>query len=55
MVPASLLAEASAFELGECLLAGRIVAYPTLARSGRRLSREGGGDVPSTWAQRLDA
>jgi DNA helicase HerA-like ATPase len=55
MVPAGLLAEASAFELGESLLAGRIVAHPTLARSGRRLSREGGGDVPPTWAQRLDA
>jgi DNA helicase HerA-like ATPase len=55
MVPGGLLAEASAFELGESLLAGRIVAYPTLARSGRRLSREGGGDVPPTWAQRLDA
>jgi DNA helicase HerA-like ATPase len=52
MLPAGLLAEATAFELGECLLAGRIVDYPTLARSSRRLSREGGGDVPATWAQR---
>jgi uncharacterized protein len=50
MVPGGLLAEASAFALGECLLAGRIVDYPTLARSGGRLSREGGGDVPATWA-----
>jgi DNA helicase HerA-like ATPase len=55
MVPAGLLAEASGFDLGECLLAGRIVDYPTLARSGVRLSREGGGDVPATWAQRADA
>jgi DNA helicase HerA-like ATPase len=54
MVPAGLLAEASAFGLGQCLLAGRIVDYPTLARSGGRLSREGGGDVPATWAQRTD-
>ena len=54
MVPAGLLAEASAFELGECLLAGRIIDHPTLARSGRRLSREGGGDVAATWAQRPD-
>jgi hypothetical protein len=53
-MPASLLAEASAFELGESLLAGRIVAHPTLARSGRRLSREG-GDVPPTSVQRLGA
>jgi uncharacterized protein len=52
MVPAGLLAEATAFELGQCLLAGRLVDHPTLARSSRRLSREGGGDVPATWAQR---
>jgi uncharacterized protein len=54
MVPAGLLAEATAFELGECLLAGRIVDHPTLARSSGRLAREGGGDVPATWVQRLD-
>ena len=54
MVPAGLLAEASAFELGECLLAGRIIDHPTLARSGRRLSREGGGGGAATWAQRPD-
>jgi hypothetical protein len=53
-MPASLLAEASAFELGESLLARRIVAHPTLARSGRRLSREG-GYVPPTSVQRLGA
>lgn len=52
MVPADLLAEATAFELGECLVAGRIVDYPTLTRTAdRRLSREGGGDVPATWAR----
>ena len=56
MVPPDLLAEATAFGLGECLLAGRIVDYPTLARtSGRRLSHEGGGDVPATWAKRPTA
>jgi Helicase HerA, central domain len=55
MVPAGLLAEATAFGLGECLLAGRIVDDPTLARTSGRLSREGGADVPATWAQRPSA
>jgi hypothetical protein len=52
MVPPALVAEASGFALGECLLAGGIVDHPTLARSGTRLSREGGGDVPTGWAHR---
>jgi uncharacterized protein len=52
MVPAGLLDGATAFGLGQCLLAGRIVDRPTLACSAGRLSREGGGDIPATWAQR---
>jgi hypothetical protein len=38
--------------LGEGLVAGRISPYPTLFRSGRRISPEGGGDIPTTWARR---
>lgn len=48
--PASLAARATTFRLGEALVAGRIVSHPTLARIGRRITREGGADVPATWA-----
>jgi len=49
-VPEGLLALASTFGLGEALVAGRIAPDPTLVRFGERVSQEGGGDVPSTWA-----
>ena len=48
--PDSMLARAPYFSQGETLLAGGIVSRPTLARFGGRLSPEGGGDVPATWA-----
>jgi hypothetical protein len=51
-VPASLVAQASDFRLGEGLAAGRIIDRPTPLRFGRRLSEEGGGDVPADWAGR---
>ncbi|WP_277552710.1 ATP-binding protein [Halobaculum limi] len=51
-VPASLLAEANKFDLGETVLAGRIVQNPTVAAFEGRLSEEGGSDVPTTWARR---
>jgi DNA helicase HerA-like ATPase len=50
-VSPSLLAEAPSFAKGEALLAGGIVGRPTRARVGGRLSPEGGGDVPTTWAR----
>jgi uncharacterized protein len=49
-VPPSLLARATAFRQGECLVAGKIAPHPALLRVGERIAREGGGDVPSTWA-----
>ncbi len=48
--PESMLAQAPYFDQGETLLAGGIVNRPTVARFGGRLSPEGGGDVPATWA-----
>jgi DNA helicase HerA-like ATPase len=48
--PPSLVAQAPYFGLGEGLAAGKIAPDPLLFRSGRRLTREGGSDVPSTWA-----
>jgi uncharacterized protein len=49
-VPAAMLHEATRFGLGEALLAGPISPIPAFARIGRRLTPEGGGDVPTTWA-----
>lgn len=49
-VPASLLRESTTFGLGQALFAGPIAPVPLLAQIGSRLSKEGGGDVPATWA-----
>jgi DNA helicase HerA-like ATPase len=49
-VPASLLERANAFVQGESLVAGKIAPSPLLLRFGGRISREGGSDVPTTWA-----
>jgi DNA helicase HerA-like ATPase len=49
-VPPTLLARATAFRQGECLAAGKIAPHPALMRIGARISVEGGGDVPATWA-----
>jgi DNA helicase HerA-like ATPase len=51
-VPESLLAESPVFAQGESLLAGKIVPSPMLMRFGRRISQEGGSDVPADWARR---
>jgi uncharacterized protein len=48
--PASLAARALTFRQGEALVAGRIVSHPAHVRIGRRITQEGGGDVPATWA-----
>lgn len=49
-VPAPLLRTSLSFGLGQAVLAGPIAPTPLLARIGRRLTPEGGGDVPTTWA-----
>ncbi len=48
--PSTLVEQAAYFGLGEGLAAGKIAPDPLLFRSGRRLTLEGGSDVPSTWA-----
>lgn len=49
-VPAELVELAGTFGLGETLRAGPISTNPQLARTGPRLTVEGGGDVPTDWA-----
>jgi hypothetical protein len=49
-VPPSLFHQASSFTLGEGLVAGRIASHAMLYRGDRRWTREGGADVPTTWA-----
>ena len=48
--PPELVELAGSFGLGESLLAGRISPDPQLARTGARLTPEGGADVPTDWA-----
>ncbi len=50
--PHALIEQAAGFGLGEGLAAGKIAPDPVLFRSGHRVTTEGGGDVPSTWATR---
>ena len=49
-VPASLVERATAFRLGEALVAGKVSPHPALIRFGARIAEEGGADVPSDWA-----
>jgi uncharacterized protein len=48
--PPELVELAGAFGLGESLFAGRVSPDPQLARTGPRLTPEGGADVPTDWA-----
>jgi DNA helicase HerA-like ATPase len=48
--PTGLVELAGRFGLGEALVAGKIADPPALVRIGRRLTPEGGGDVPTDWA-----
>ncbi len=50
-VPAPLLRKATGFGLGQALFAGPIAPVPLLAQVGSRITLEGGGDVPTTWAE----
>ncbi|AQA25723.1 hypothetical protein BTZ20_1244 [Rhodococcus sp. MTM3W5.2] len=50
-VPAPMLHRATGFGLGQALFAGPIAPVPLLAQVGTRVSPEGGGDVPTTWAE----
>ena len=50
-VPPDLIRQAPGFTLGDVLFAGPIAPLPMVAKIGRRLSPEGGGDVPTDWAE----
>jgi hypothetical protein len=49
-VPRDLLAGATAFKLGEALVAGKLASHPALIKFGRRVAEEGGSDVEARWA-----
>ncbi len=49
-VPEPMIRQATTFGLGQALFAGLIAPVPLLAQVGPRLSAEGGGDLPTTWA-----
>ncbi|WP_211489889.1 ATP-binding protein [Georgenia thermotolerans] len=51
-VPPGLFAGATAFGLGQALVAGKVLPQAAYVQMGRRVSEEGGGDVPATWAAR---
>jgi DNA helicase HerA-like ATPase len=48
--PRDLLDGATAFRLGEALVAGKLASHPALIRFGRRVAEEGGADVDAAWA-----
>jgi uncharacterized protein len=49
-VPWGLVAGATSFRMGQALVAGRIMPEAAYVQMGRRVSAEGGADVPTTWA-----
>jgi DNA helicase HerA-like ATPase len=49
-VPEGMIREASGFQLGEMLAAGPLAPVPLRLRTGRRLTPEGGADLPTSWA-----
>ena len=48
--PPGLVDRATGFRQGEALVAGKLASHPALIRFGRRVTREGGGDVGGDWA-----
>lgn len=51
-VPAPLIAEAKSHRMGEMLAAGPIAPTPLRLQMGVRWTKEGGADLPTTWATR---
>jgi uncharacterized protein len=49
--PAGLMEGATTFGMGEALVAGRVMPHGCYVRMGRRVSAEGGADVPAGWAE----
>jgi uncharacterized protein len=52
--PPGLVELAGTFGLGESLVAGKVAPVPLLARTGTRLTPEGGADVSTDWAHVAD-
>jgi len=50
-VPPGLVRGATTFRQGEALVGGMLFPQAAYVRMGARLSREGGSDVPATWAE----
>ena len=50
-VPAGLVQRATSFRQGESLVAGTFASHPSFVRFGRRISKEGGADIPTSWAR----
>ena len=48
--PPGLLGRATAFNLGEALVCGRVASHPMFVTTGGRIAKEGGADVPAAWA-----
>jgi DNA helicase HerA-like ATPase len=50
-VPPGLVAGATAFRMGQALVAGKIIPQPAYVQMGARVSQEGGADIPTRWAE----
>jgi uncharacterized protein len=53
-VPPAFIERSATFRLGEGLASGKIAPDPLLFKTGRRITPEGGSDVPADWARRPD-
>jgi hypothetical protein len=49
-VPGGLMEGATAFRMGQALVAGRIFPQAAYVQMGARVSQEGGADIPTSWA-----
>ncbi len=49
-VPPGLTGQGAALRQGEALIAGRVSSHPMFVRIRRRITEDGGADVPATWA-----
>jgi DNA helicase HerA-like ATPase len=50
-VPPGLMAGATSFGMGQALVGGRIFPRSGYVQMGRRITHEGGADVPTSWAE----
>jgi hypothetical protein len=50
-VPPGLMAGATSFGMGQALVGGRLFPRSGYVQMGRRVTHEGGADIPTTWAE----